>query len=141
MAAEIANLIEGIPCGHLQVNVILHVRDSHGDVEQMLFRMRKGYGVLDLGASRNAGQRSKDKETKSRAQPETKLDHRALTPAVECVAASFFRSFSQRPSKLPLDIISRRSPGLASATSTSAMASAPGRARASLPSCRTDEAT
>jgi len=51
--------------------------------------------------------------------------------------SSFFINFSQSPSKLPFDIISKRSPGLASVERYSAMASEAGKARASRPNSRT----
>src|SRR5215831_15306992 len=56
-------------------------------------------------------------------------------------ASSLARSFSHRPSKLPLDIMSRRSLALALATRKSAMASPPETTSASLPSARTEAAT
>ena len=54
------------------------------------------------------------------------VGHLELASAVAgCGAPNFFRSFSQSPSKLPLDMISRRSLGLALAARNSAMASPP----------------
>src|SRR5262249_27822162 len=56
-------------------------------------------------------------------------------------ASSLARSFSQRPSKLPLDMMSKRSLALALATRKSAMASPPETTSACLPSVRTEAAT
>src|SRR5207245_8589330 len=69
-------------------------------------------------------------------------DYRALASLGTGPAElSLLSSFSHRPSKLPLDIISSKSPDLASAARCSAMASELGKTRASLPSLRTSAAT
>src|SRR6516164_6041277 len=68
--------------------------------------------------------------------------HPGFAPAgTGSAASSLARSFSHRPSKLPLDMMSKRSLALALATRKSAMASPPETTSASLPSVRTEAAT
>src|ERR1700721_372229 len=142
MAAEIANLVEGVPGGHLKVHAVFHLGDFDGDVEEMLFGMRERDFVANFRIRRSGEKETSPENNGGReADCETVPGHCAFAPLVVWRAESFFRSFSQRPSKLPLEMIRSKSPGWSSAARMSAMASALGTTRASLPSWRTAAAT
>src|SRR5258708_19928309 len=47
VAAEILNLVEGIPCRHLHRDFVHDIGNGHCHVEEMLFRMRKRHFVSD----------------------------------------------------------------------------------------------
>src|SRR6266852_1094313 len=51
VAAEIANLVEGVPGGHLKVDLVRHAGDFDGDVEEMLLGMSERDGVANLSFS------------------------------------------------------------------------------------------
>src|SRR5437868_4640049 len=111
--------------------VALRIRD--GDLVQN--RSVLGHVSLNrLGCCRKRTYGS-DKES---GNERTGRLHRRFAPT-GCGADSlnFFSSFSHKPSKLPLDMINSKSPGLASAARWSAILSAPSNALASLPSART----
>src|SRR5690349_3402504 len=116
----------------------MHVRNDHRYAEEMLSPPFDGKLISNLGNNFVGvrllciGSRYKDHEKeKSKERYATRKSrmeggHLELASAVVgCGAANFFRSFSQSPSKLPLDMISRRSLGLAWAARNSAMASPP----------------
>src|SRR5689334_14829297 len=143
MRAEVTNLIKRIPRRHLHREFACDVRNRHRNVEQMLFGMFEGDAVLNSGLAGCAEQEQTQKKEKERAhQPSggRKKTHRA-SASLGTTELSFLRSFSHKPSKLPLDMISSRSPDLASLARCSAMASELGKACASFPSFLTSAAT
>src|SRR5215469_7288094 len=142
MAAEIADLIKRIPRRHLQIHVPLHVRHFHRYMEKMLFRMLQRNRIANFSVNGSCeGKYDAEENEEPQAGQQTNLLHRAFTPLVGCTAVNFWSNFSQSPSKLPFDIISTKSPGLASAVSNSAIGSAPANTWASFPSARTPAAT
>src|SRR5258708_5863392 len=48
VAAEIANFVKSVPSGHLELHMILYIRDFHSDMEEMLLGMKEGDGVTNL---------------------------------------------------------------------------------------------
>lgn len=62
VTAEVADFIECVPGSHLKRQFALHVRDFHGDTEQVLFRM----GERDLVADGGVGM-SGEKQVDSKA--------------------------------------------------------------------------
>src|SRR3954447_17225789 len=124
VAAEIPDLIQRIPPRHLNGHFARDVRNSHHDVKQMSFRIGNGNfiqywsvfgtpgGLHRVSQRLRRAYRDRDDESDERI---SRL-HRLLAPAgCGSPAGSFFNSFSHKPSKLPLDIISSKSPALASA--------------------------
>src|SRR5271169_4534678 len=57
VAAEVADFVEGVPCGHLKFYAVMDVRDFHGDAEEMLL----GVGDRDLVANRCVGGSGEEK--------------------------------------------------------------------------------
>jgi hypothetical protein len=49
VTAEIANFVERVPGSHLELQLSLHIRDFHGDVEKVLLGMRKRDLIADGG--------------------------------------------------------------------------------------------
>src|ERR1700674_176097 len=47
MIAEITNLVESVPRGHLDRHPTGHIRNSHGYVKKMLFRMGQRHFITD----------------------------------------------------------------------------------------------
>jgi len=60
VSAEIANLIQRVPRGHLHGNFLFDIRDRHCHVEHMLFGMFERHAVMDrsvgCGAEREQNQ-------------------------------------------------------------------------------------
>src|SRR5260370_233682 len=124
----------------------MHIGNIDGDMEKMLRRLREGNLVRNRSLTWNYKyEAEKDLQNQKSAKVrKTKIGvcHRELASAVAgCGSSNFFRSFSQSPSKLPLDMMSRRSLGLAFAARNSAMASPPETTFASLSRARTLPAT
>src|SRR2546425_9649542 len=111
----------------------------------MLFRMFQRNAVVNRGVAGDTEHQQRQKMEEQRfpqAFPSKERAHRALASLGTCAAVlSFFSNFSHKPSKLPLDIINKRSPALASAAKCAARASAPENTCASVPSARTLAAT
>jgi hypothetical protein len=61
VTAEVANLIEGIPCRHFHSDFARDIGNGHRNVEEMLFRVCKRHFVSDGGVAGGAGQRKKQK--------------------------------------------------------------------------------
>src|SRR5216684_622459 len=145
VTAEVADLVERIPRGHPDNHLVRHIGNGHCHVEEVPLGMIQEDGVLNGCPGGRAEGQDKENAKASRDQqpaPGRSKGHRVFASPASCPAApSFFRTFSHRPSKLPLDMMSRRSPGLASAPRYSAMTSELGNTWASLPSARTLSAT
>src|SRR5260370_14289357 len=141
MTAEVTNLVERIPSGHAHEHFAGYVGNGHRHVEEMPLGMIQQDHVLNCCSGRRTESQDKEKaEAGGDQQPAPRGNNRSrvfASPASCTAAPSFFRSFSHRPSKLPLDMMRRRSPGLASPPRCSAMASELGTTRAALPKART----
>src|SRR6202035_5301961 len=143
VAAEIADLVQRIPRRDLHRQLSRHVGNFHFDVEYMPLGVGDRNFVLDgrcAGVDRLAGilRVNRSCNNQDAGEPQRGRLHCLLAPAgCGTPSANFLSSLSHRPSKLPLDMISSKSPGLASADRYSAILSAPSNACASLPSSRT----
>jgi hypothetical protein len=69
-AAEIADLIERIPCGHLQGEFAANVRNSHGDLKEMFGRFGERDFVLNRRVRLCGGEREEKKYAKRTARKE-----------------------------------------------------------------------
>jgi hypothetical protein len=49
MRTEVANLIEGVPGWDLDQDFIVDIRDGHGDMKQVLLRMRERNFITNSG--------------------------------------------------------------------------------------------
>src|SRR5437899_2403796 len=143
--AEIANLVEGIPRGPFNRDFSRNIGNGHGQVKQVPLGMFQRNAVVNRGVAGNAEHQQRKEMEEQRFQqafPTKEMSHRALASLETCAGVlSFFSSFSHKPSKLPFDMINKRSPALASAAKCAAMASAPEITCASVPSARTPAAT
>src|SRR5260370_19369481 len=66
VAAEILNLVEGVPRRHLHGNFVHDIGNGHRHVEEMLFRMRKRHFVADGSAAGRASYEKKQEAEKRR---------------------------------------------------------------------------
>src|SRR3984893_7973279 len=118
--AEIAYLVEGVPGGHLHRHFAGDFRNLHGDVKKMALRMRDRYFITNRDSRRTRearhAQRSQNTDGPEKPPPAAMCAHRTVaSDGAATSRPSLFNSFSHNPSKLPFDIISKRSPALASA--------------------------
>src|SRR5260370_8451429 len=116
----------------------MHIGHVHGDVEKMPGRICQRQLIRNrrIAWQYNNDDEREIQENKSAqvSQTKTKVFHLELASAVAgCGAPSFFRSFSQRPSKLPFDMISTKTLGLAFTATNSATAFPPDTTPSSLP--------
>src|SRR5260370_19887950 len=121
------------------------MKNGYGYMEEVRVGMIKENLILNCCSSESTERQDKKKAKAGRDQQPASggsKSHRVFaSPASSTTAPSFFKTFSHKPSKLPLDMMRRRSPGLASAPRCSAMASELGNTRASLPRARILSAT
>jgi hypothetical protein len=112
VVAEIANLIKGIPRGHLDRDFASNVRNRHGDVKQMIFWLSERNFVMDSPqcTRRSRPKRNSEGQDKKEITADETAHRERTSDGSSESAPSFFMSFPQRPSKLPFDMISRRSP-------------------------------
>src|SRR5580700_7766044 len=118
MAAEIPNLIQSIPRGHLDRHLAGYVRNGHGYMEKVPLRIADRHFVPNRRpASASPAQRAHQKRHRREhgpAPPRLSF-HLVLASEETCTGwPSLASSFSQSPSKLPLDITRSTSPGSAS---------------------------
>src|SRR5260370_42317376 len=66
VAAEILNLVEGVPRRHLHGNFVHDIGNGHRHVEEMLFRMRKRHFVADGSAAGGGGYENQHKAEQRR---------------------------------------------------------------------------
>src|SRR5262249_43262055 len=138
---EIADFVKRVPCGHLYGHGIRDRRNCHRDMEKMLFRMRQRNLIPNCCEGRRSCRKKEGKEKKDAdGQPE-RFHFRAASGTSSTAAASLSTSFWHSPSKLPFDMMRKRSPVFPLDARCSAMGSAPARTSASTPSFRTSAAT
>src|SRR5207302_6811204 len=133
----IADFVQCVPRRHLKSQIAMHIGHVNGHMEKMLRRICERQLIRNRGMAwqYNHAEAEEMQGRQCAKMTETKGEdfHRELASAgVRCGAFNFFRSFSQSPSKLPLDMMSSRSLGLAFAARKSAMASPPETTLASL---------
>src|ERR1700693_2252834 len=101
----------------------------------MPLRVREGNFVTNRAVKGTRYKTEKKKrESQTACSAERKTNHLLVAPdGTRASSPNFLVSFSHNPSKLPLDITSKRSPGSASAASTPAISSLLSKTRASFP--------
>jgi hypothetical protein len=62
VTAEIADLVKGVPRGHLEFELVVNAGDFHGDVEKVLFRIGEGDFVADGGGGGGGEEQEEKKE-------------------------------------------------------------------------------
>src|SRR4029077_10631848 len=102
MGAEIANLIQRIPCRHLHSHIATNVRNFHGYVENVALRMVERDPVANCAACGACQVSCKHyRQTNAKEEiPETHPVHRIdASEGIAMPRSSLFTSFSHRPSK------------------------------------------
>jgi hypothetical protein len=56
MTREITNLVEGVPCWHLQGHFARHIVNAHGDVKEMLLGLIQRHVIPNPGFQRSTAQ-------------------------------------------------------------------------------------
>jgi hypothetical protein len=59
MAAEVPYLVQRVPSSHLHDDFAVYIRDRHGDVKEMLLRVRQGHFITDGSEGRATACREK----------------------------------------------------------------------------------
>ncbi len=146
MRTKVANLIQRVPGRNLNEDMVLHIRNGHDARE--IGAAPDAPGKLHSESCHAERAKCKTETEKVRevqkcVQHGKKTNHLLVAPdGTRASSPSFLVSFSHNPSKLPLDITSKRSPGSASAANTPAISSLLPKTRASFPSerilCATD---